>query len=318
MPPVPFSDPRTGRPLHHHDQELRDDAGEVAATVRGGVARFVEAEDDYAGSFGWQWAKWDLLSDAMSGTRAKHDLIAERTGFTAELLDGRTVLECGCGRGDDTEVLLEYPLAELHAFDLSTAVEVAAEHIADERLFLSQASITEIPYPDRSFDVVYCHRVLQHTPDPVASLRSICAKVKPGGLLFAHSYKRSFRYMNKYKYKYRPVTKRLPVERVSAFLERHGERMYRIHERTADAGFLVDALLHSFLPFERMSQYGDFTREQMIELSKLVTFDALTPAYDRPMTSRTFRGVIESEGFEFVHLVDPKVSPIYGTARRVR
>ncbi len=317
MPGIAFVDPSTGEQLHRVGNQLTGiESGRVAAEIRAGIPRFVTSDDDYATSFGWQWAKWDLLSDAERAGTAKLDLLTERTLFTPATLEGRSVLECGCGRGDDTEVLLSFPVAELHAFDLSSAVDVAAEHLGDDRLQLSQASITEIPYPDESFDVVFCHRVLQHTPDPVRSLRSICRKVKPGGVLFAHSYKRSFRYMNKYKYKYRPLTRRLPVRRISGLLDRHAERLYRLHERTHDSGFLVDALIHGFVPFERMSQYGAFDRGEMIELSKLVTFDALTPRYDRPMTSRTFRSVIEGEGFVFEHLHDPKVSPIYGTARR--
>src|SRR6185436_14026664 len=100
-----------------------------------------------------------------------------------------------------------------HSFDLSAAVELLRplqERIERnpfpggcQRLILSQADINRIPYPDRAFDVVYCHRVLQHTPDPTIALRSICSKVKPGGLLFAHIYQDTPWLRKAYHHKYR-------------------------------------------------------------------------------------------------------------------
>ncbi len=317
---IELVDPETHAPLsEEHGALFESRSRRQVATIVDSIPRFVDPEENYAESFGWQWKRWrDTLSDSRRTGTARRDLILERTCFGDYDLEGKTLLECGMGGGDDTEVLLKLPFSEVHAFDLSTSVERARQVLEDPRLVISQASIYGIPYPDAAFDVVFCHRVLQHSPDPPRALRCVCKKVKPGGLLFAHSYKRSFRYMMHYKYKYRWLTKRLASRRVYWFVDTLGAAMHAINKQLRSGRPMVlQAIGYSLVPFEWIPEFGDMDREELLELEKLVTFDALTPKYDRPMTSRTFRSIIESEGFRIEHIVDPKTSPIFCTATKL-
>ena len=220
--PSMFRDPRGGGALTRSGDRLVSERGEIARLLSG-IWRFVDPEKNYARSFGLQWNHWhDVFSDARRTERTKFSLVMERSHLDRYELSGKRILECGMGGGDDTEVLLQLPFAEIYSFDLSTSVERAAAYLSDPRLTIFQASILEIPVPDDSFDVVYCHRVLQHTPDPLASLRSIMRKVAPGGLLFAHCYQRSPERMKDFKYKYRPLTSRIPPEWVLWYVETMG------------------------------------------------------------------------------------------------
>ena len=246
----------------------------------------------------------------------KRRLVLDRTGFDPAQLDGATVLECGMGGGDDTEVLLSLPFSEVHSFDLSTAVDRAARVLDDPRLILSQASIFEIPYPDRSFDVVYCHRVIQHTPDPVRALQCIAAKVAPGGLLFAHSYNRSWRYLLGYKYHYRWITRRMVPERLAGLLARYGPPLHRINGWLARRGRMARFLGSVVVPFEPILSYGDSGPDRALEVAMLSTFDALSPRYDKPMRASSMRDAIEGAGFEILHLQDDPRTPLWCTARR--
>lgn len=318
---IPFVDPASGDVLQHTPDGLAHADGRIVAPIIGGIPRFVERERHYAENFGKQWKTWrDTLSDVRSGDTHRRDLLRERTRFDSDETAGKTLLECGCGGGDDTEVLLQMGFGEVHAFDLSTAVERAAATIDDPRLVLSQASLFDIPYPDGSFDYVFCHRVLQHTPDPEAGLRAVCRKVRPGGVLFAHVYRLSIWHLGCFKYKLRWLTTRLPHERVMDYVLRWGPRMRRINRFLHRFGVLGRFISYNFVPFYYYSQQKmpGFDEARLLELDQLNTFDALTPAYDKPMTVRRFRRILSEEGFEIEHFWASPVTPLYATARRRR
>lgn len=44
------------------------------------------------------------------------------------------------------------------------------------------ADITELPIPDRSFDVILCHRVLEHVLDDISAMREMFRILVPGGV----------------------------------------------------------------------------------------------------------------------------------------
>ena len=311
---IGYINTKTGNNLTIKDNELVDSVtGEIVSKILRDVPRFVAASENYAEDFAWQWKKWGHSKTDSSGPR-KHlvDEILFRTQFDKFNISGKTILECGAGAGDDTAVLTTLPFSEIHSFDLSTSIEEIKEHVIEERLILSQASILDIPYPDESFDVVYCHRVLQHTPDPLKALACVCSKVKPGGILFAHSYKKSLRNMIQWKYKYRWLSKRLPLIWIYKYVDRCGPILHRVNKLLYKNIFTM-LFAYNFIPFYHFVR-DDLTEEQLIEFEKLGTFDALIPEHDHPMTSKQFFGTIENLGFDIVNKHDPKGSPLWCTA----
>lgn len=315
---IDFIDPKTGHALVRRQSGLYDSTGvaEVAPIVDG-IPRFVTDDEDYAESFGFQWNHWhSVLSDSRSNYPHAMDL-KRRSGLWGEDFDatGKSLLECGMGGGDDTEVLLTLPIAELHAFDISRSVERAAKYLSDDRLQISQASIFEIPYPAEAFDIVWCHRVLQHTPDPQQAMRCVCRMVKPGGFLFVHSYKRSQRYMQEFRYKWRPLTTRIPRRWVHRSLRWFGTPLHELHRLMALTP-QTSELARRVVPFFKCPAElsSEMTRAEVIEWERMVTFDALTPRYDQPMTTEQFKSILVDEGFQIVWLFDPDTSPVIARA----
>lgn len=105
-------------------------------------------------------------------------------------LDGRKVLEVGCGRGVGTEIIFkQFGAHEVHAFDLDPGmVEQARRRLAgygDERLRLyvgDAAAMTE--EANESFDAVFDFAIIHHVPDWQHAVAEIARLLKPGGRFY--------------------------------------------------------------------------------------------------------------------------------------
>jgi SAM-dependent methyltransferase len=156
-----------------------------------GIPRFV-ADDGYAASFGLQWNRFRTIQlDSATGQPLSRRRLERLLGAPVSALNGRKVLEVGCGAGRFTEVLLS-GRARVFACDLSRAVDAASETCGEKPgVFLCQADLQRLPVEREQFDVVICVGVLQHTPDPERSLEALSSHLKPGGMLVIDHYKRS-------------------------------------------------------------------------------------------------------------------------------
>jgi 2-polyprenyl-3-methyl-5-hydroxy-6-metoxy-1,4-benzoquinol methylase len=153
----------------------------VSFPIINGVARFVSSQH-YTGSFGYQWNTFAQAQlDSANGTTRSRDTFVEKTGLPLESLRGARVLDAGCGMGRFAEVCINAG-ADVHAIDLSTAVEAAARNLGRHpNASFYQADIMNLPFPPGTFDVVYSLGVLHHTPDTRKAFLSLVPLVKPGG-----------------------------------------------------------------------------------------------------------------------------------------
>lgn len=97
-------------------------------------------------------------------------------------LAGKTALDVGCGAG-----LLAEPLARLGAkvtgIDASPKlIAVAKEHRARAGLDIDYRA-GELAALDGQFDLVTCMEVIEHVADPATFVRTLAARLAPGGLL---------------------------------------------------------------------------------------------------------------------------------------
>jgi SAM-dependent methyltransferase len=159
-----YFDSEGGRPLTTSGPEgkyLSLD-GKVHASIVGGIPRFVKG-NSYADSFGLQWHEYSRTQlDSFNGLSLSAERLERCLGFSLAELSGKRVLEAGCGAGRFTEVLLAYG-AEVHAFDLTNAIEVNLRNNGAKyagRMHLAQADIARIPFKKESYDLVVCLGVL--------------------------------------------------------------------------------------------------------------------------------------------------------------
>jgi 2-polyprenyl-6-hydroxyphenyl methylase/3-demethylubiquinone-9 3-methyltransferase len=135
-------------------------------------------------------AKFSALAqswwDPLGPSKPLHDLNPQRLRYIEQIvkLKGARVLDVGCGGGILSESMARaaadvlgidlapevLAVAELHALEAGVQVEYAAmsaEEIARQRA--------------AAFDLVTCMELLEHVPDPAATVAALAAAVRPGG-----------------------------------------------------------------------------------------------------------------------------------------
>jgi 2-polyprenyl-6-hydroxyphenyl methylase/3-demethylubiquinone-9 3-methyltransferase len=128
---------------------------------------------------------WDPTSEF----RPLHEINPLRLDYIDRIarLDGKTVLDVGCGGGILAESMAERG-ARVTGIDLAEKpLKVAQLHLresgrhVDYRMISAEDLVREMP---QAFDVVTCMEMLEHVPDPAATVRACAELLKPHGLAF--------------------------------------------------------------------------------------------------------------------------------------
>jgi SAM-dependent methyltransferase len=132
------------------------------------------------------------FADAQPGSRRFYELVEQHrytkewhilaaAGF-AETKD-LDVLEIGCGLGTDGAQFAKAG-ANYTGIDLTeAAVDLARRRFEISRLpgTFRVADAERLDFPNESFDLVYSHGVLHHTPDTRTAVREVHRVLRPGG-----------------------------------------------------------------------------------------------------------------------------------------
>ncbi len=112
-----------------------------------------------------------------------------------QTLKNAKVLDVGCGTG---RFLARFPEPNiLFGVDLSESMlQIAKTKLT--RAVLSVASAIELPFADRSFDLVYSVRVIQHIRDQQKMITELARVCKPGGRVIIVAYN-TWSLLNLYK-----------------------------------------------------------------------------------------------------------------------
>lgn len=93
-------------------------------------------------------------------------------------LNGKRVLDVGCGKGRFARVLYErYPQSRIAAFDLAEAML----KFVPEGVSPCAGSMTALPFRTESLDCAYATESLEHAVDIEAAVSEMCRVIKPGG-----------------------------------------------------------------------------------------------------------------------------------------
>ncbi len=123
--------------------------------------------------------------DPQGPSKPLHDLNPVRLQYIERLsLREKQVLDVGCGGGILSEAMARAG-ARVLGIDLSQAVlDVAELHAIEANVPAAYRAISAEDLAQEQpavFDLVTCMEMLEHVPDPSASVRSLAELVKPGG-----------------------------------------------------------------------------------------------------------------------------------------
>jgi SAM-dependent methyltransferase len=263
------------------------------------IPRFVGRES-YAHTFGWQWNRWprvqfesENIGKPMEGYTK--NMWAKITGFSEAKIDGKVVLDIGCGPGRFIDIARSRN-AIVVGVDYSMAVEAARQNfVDDEGVLIVQADALRLPFRRESFEFAFSIGVLHHTPSPYDGVREAFRVLKNDGQFALTVYGKGGYYDFPTVKFWRRLFKLLwPVfghyppliySYWTTFLLRPIARVSR------PTGLAIRA----FFPFVNLPD---------IRWSLLDTFDSVTPSYQSAHESHEVWRWLESAGFNNVQPTD--------------
>jgi len=119
-----------------------------------------------------------LHGGGLNSTKAQ----AELAGIERDM----RVLDAGCGVGGSSRFLAQTYGCSIEAIDLTPAFVEAAVRLnelcgLDGRISVRQGSVTDLPYADRSFDLVWCQNVTMNVEDKRGMFAEAYRVLRPGG-----------------------------------------------------------------------------------------------------------------------------------------
>ncbi len=266
---------------------------------REGVACFVDS-GAYAESFGFQWHLYDRTQLDNDQCRESESDFRKRTGFRPEDLNGKLVLDVGCGMGRFAEVATRWG-ARVVGIDLSAAAQVAARNLAGRDFIALQADVFALPFAPETFDLIYSIGVLHHTPDCENAVKALPQYLKSGGHLAVWLYSG---YNKWYRFSdiYRRVTHRMPPRLLHGILSVAVPFLNGVDRGLRWIPFVGSPLagvVHHVLPVNRNPRR---------EMRVLDTFDWYSPRYQSKHTYEQVFRWFESCGLEDLHVVEVPIA----------
>ena len=253
----------------------------TAYPIKDGVPRFIgEAVDE---GFDYRWERNPRPQATTDG------VFEQKTGWKRGALDGKIVLDAGCGIGRFSVSAQEWGAKQVVGLDGSTHGIAAAVKNVGERFSAVQGDLLKLPLRDESVDAAFSIGVLHHTASTKDAFQRVAKTVKRGGELAVWLYPQpvpdtllpALDFLHE-------ITRACPPDVLYDIIERHADSMRASillpHAHDARVAQSLLRISSSRDPVEMISD----------------TFDWHTPRYRYWHTEAEVRGWFDDAGYDVV------------------
>lgn len=149
-------------------------------------------------AFGYKWKMRSFYENEEIKIKQREWLIERYCGGDESVMDRwlegsrKVILDAGCGAGYSGMIFWGDRLKDHYylGVDISSAVDVAKQRFTEAGLpgdFL-KVSLTDIPVPENSIDIIFSEGVLHHTDSTEKSIIYLTSKLKKGGQFLFYVY----------------------------------------------------------------------------------------------------------------------------------
>lgn len=222
----------------------------TAAKISLAERKISSLKKDTIESFGSEWETWKNFGwgDGQTKDSARR-MFDYKVLFAPEEIQGKLVLDAGCGNGRYSKIALDYG-AHVVSVDLSHAVDVAYHNLhTHENAHIVQGDLFSLPFKKETFDFIFSNGVLMHTGNARRAFLSLIPLLKSEGKITIHLYHKGNVIYETIDAVVRMVTTRLPLSLMYR-LSRIGAAVARMIPRT-----FLDKVVNSFVRFEPHAHY---------------------------------------------------------------
>ncbi len=164
--------------------------------------------------FGYEWKKYaEMMPTYESQFR-------NWTGLSPESVQGKQVLDAGCGMGRNSYWPLKWGAEHVVAFDNDEYSLASARKVLEafSNVSVERHNLSGLPWENK-FDIVLCIGVLHHIRNPKMALENLVRAMRPGGrlIIWVYGYEGNewiVRYVNPVRIH---ITSKLPLPLVHTF-----------------------------------------------------------------------------------------------------
>ncbi|MGE0268304.1 MAG: class I SAM-dependent methyltransferase [Candidatus Omnitrophota bacterium] len=147
----------------------------------------------------------------------------KRNGLDASrIFNGKKCFDAGCGNGRGTLFMLMNGAEHVTSYDFCEKnIESTRKFVKDfgfDQVDTKQGTLEKIPYPDETFDFVWCNGVIMHTDHPNQCLAEITRVLKTGGQAWLYIYGSGGVYW-RIIYHLRDMLRNIPIQKTISTLK---------------------------------------------------------------------------------------------------